>query len=150
LTFLNPAGLLLLLGIPLLILLFLIKPKYRPVTVPGTIIWRMCRKLMQAHHLSESLIRYLILLLQLLTVAVCALIAAQPRLSIQRQNSEIIVILDTSVSMLQTDDSGVSRFDAAREAITAQLGQLGVNPHITLLTTDTETNLLIERTGDTR
>ena len=43
-SFLNPAGLWGLLGIPVLILIYLIKPKFQEKLVTSTFIWKLSKK----------------------------------------------------------------------------------------------------------
>ena len=142
---LQPWGLLALLGIPALLALFFLRPRYQQRALSSTFLWRLSQKYLQKYRLGRQLIRYLLLLCQLLIVALAALILAQPRILAAGSGSEYIAILDTSASMRQQDENGLSRFDAAKEEILSHIRALGVNGRATVITTATGANLLMER-----
>lgn len=146
-TFLSPIGLLALVGIPVLLILFLIRPKYQELEIASTYIWRQSKKYQKNLKLVRNIIRFLLLTMQIVLVTLIALILAQPRLISSQENNEYIAILDTSASMRQLDDNGISRFDAARNAILSQCERLPISAHITLITTDPGANLLLERSN---
>ena len=89
---LQPLGLLALLGIPVLLALFFLRPKYQQRALSSTFIWRLSQKYLQKYRLSQKLIRYLLLLCQALLVALAALILSQPRLMNRGENSEYVAI----------------------------------------------------------
>ena len=99
---LEPLGLLALLAIPVLLTLFFLRPRYQQRVLTSTFIWRLSQRYLQKYRLSQKLIRYLLLLFQVLIIGLAALILAQPRLTTRRENSEYVAILDTSASMRQT------------------------------------------------
>lgn len=142
---LAPMGLLALLGIPVLLVLFFLRNRYQQRALSSTFIWRLSQRHLQKYQLSRQLIRYLLLLFQVLIISLAALILAQPRLINRAENSEYIAILDTSASMRQEDENGVSRFDVAREEILSRIRSLGINGRATVITTTSATNLVMER-----
>ena len=142
---LEPMGLLALLAIPVLLTLFFLRPRYQQRVLTSTFIWRLSQRYLQKYRLSQKLIRYLLLLFQVLIIGLAALILAQPRLTTRGENSEYVALLDTSASMRQTDENGVSRFDAAREEILAHIRSLGINGRATVITTASTANLVMER-----
>ena len=143
---LQPLGLLALLGVPVLLALFFLRPRYQQRDLSSTFIWRLSRKYLQKYRLSRKLIRYLLLLCQILIVSLAALVLSHPRLMNRGENSEYVAILDTSASMLQRDEAGVSRFDAAKDAILSHIRGLGINGRASLVTTASGANLAMERT----
>ena len=77
-TFLQPVGLVGLVGVPILILIYILKRRYREETVPSTFLWRRSLAYMK-HRLPWSLRNSVLLALQLLGVIVFSLMLARPR-----------------------------------------------------------------------
>ena len=77
-TFLNPAGLWLLLGIPLVILLYILKPPVKEKAVSSTFLWKLSEKFMKKKSPFRRFRRIFLLILQIVTVLTLSLIAAKP------------------------------------------------------------------------
>ncbi len=112
--FLNPAGLWLLLGIPVLIFIYLIRPHHEERAVSSTFMWKLSQKFMKRQLPMQRLQRILLFILQLLLLICAALLIARPAL-ITGKSTEYIAIIDASASMQTKDENGVSRFDRAVE-----------------------------------
>ena len=112
--FLNPAGLWLLLGIPVLIFIYLIRPHHEERGVSSTFMWKLSQKFMKRQLPMQRLQRILLFVLQLLLLICAAVLIARPAL-ITGKSTEYIAIIDASASMQTTDENGVSRFDRAVE-----------------------------------
>ncbi len=111
-SFLNPTGLWLLLGIPVLIIIYLIKAQHEDRPVSSTYIWKLSQKFMKKKLPLQRMKKFLIFLMQLLMIVAVAFMAARPAF----QNGEsynYIVIIDASASMQIEDESGKSRFEYA-------------------------------------
>ncbi len=114
--FLNPAALWLLLGVPLLIIIYLIKTRHEDRAVSSTYIWHLSDKFAKKKMPIQKIRRNLLFILHLLIIVAAALLAARPYI----YNGEIrsyVVILDTSASMGIENESGESRFERAIEEI---------------------------------
>lgn len=112
--FLNPAGLWLLLGIPVLIFIYLIRPHHEERAVSSTFMWKLSQKFMKKQLPMQRLQRILLFILQLLLLICTAVLIARPAL-ITGKSTEYIAIIDASASMQTEDENGVSRFDRAVE-----------------------------------
>ncbi len=112
--FLNPAGLWLLLGIPVLIFIYLIRPHHEERAVSSTFMWKLSQKFMKRQLPMQRLQRILLFVLQLLLLICAALLIARPAL-ITGKSTEYIAIIDASASMQTKDEDGVSRFQRAVE-----------------------------------
>ena len=117
-SFQNPAGLWLLLGVPVLILIWLIKPQHEDRRVSSSYIWKLSERFMKRRLPLSRFRKWLVFLLQLLLVAGGAFIAARPVLARGTQ-TDYLVILDASASMRTVREDGRTRFDAALEQIGA-------------------------------
>src|SRR5574342_377181 len=115
-TFLNPAGLLFLLAIPVVIVFHLLRIRRQQVTVSSTLLWADSLRDQQASAPFRRLKPNLLLLLQILTILLLALTLARPVRSVLASGYERnVFILDVSASMQAGDVPG-SRFAAAQQA----------------------------------
>ena len=112
--FLNPAGLWLLLGVPVLIFIYLIRPHHEERAVSSTFMWKLSQKFMKRQLPMQRLQRFLLFFIQLLLLICAALMIARPAL-ITGKSTEYIAIIDASASMQTKDENGVSRFSRATE-----------------------------------
>lgn len=112
--FLNPAGLWLLLGVPVLIFIYLIRPHHEERAVSSTFMWKLSQRFMKRQLPMQRLQRFLLFILQLLLLISAALMIARPAI-ITGKSTEYIAIIDASASMQTADESGKSRFDRAIE-----------------------------------
>lgn len=115
---LNPSGLWLLLGIPVLIVIYLIRSQHEDRPVSSTYIWKLSSRFMKKRLPLQKLRRLLIFILQLLMIASVALMAARPAFITGKRN-EYIAIIDASASMRIADDRGVTRFERALKEVRA-------------------------------
>ncbi len=123
-SFLNPAALTLLLGIPAVILFHLLKIRRRPQVVSSTLFWADSLRDQQATAPFRRLKPNLLLLLQILIILLLALALARPvRTTLAEGYARNVFILDVTASMQARDASG-SRFAAARAAALDALAQL--------------------------
>ncbi|MBR4895388.1 MAG: BatA domain-containing protein, partial [Clostridia bacterium] len=115
-SFQNPAGLWLLLGIPVLVLFWLIRPKHENRRVSSSYIWRLSDRFMKSRMPFTLIERWLVFALQLLFVAGGAFLTARPVFA-QEARADYFVILDASASMHTLTESGLTRYDAALNMI---------------------------------
>ena len=115
--FLFPLGLLGLIGIPILIIVYIIKSKYAEITVSSTYIWRLSEKFLKRRNPLNKLTGIIGLILQLLTVAVISLAIAHPMITLPGAANEYCFILDGSASMRMDAGEGENRFEMAKQEI---------------------------------
>jgi hypothetical protein len=124
--FLNPAMLALSALLPLVVFMYLLKLKRRPVRVPSTLLWRRAVEDMAANAPFQRLRNNLLLWLQLLVLLLLILALARPVFKLAGGQTETtIVLLDMSASMQARDADGRTRFDAAREQALRLVDDLG-------------------------
>ncbi|MCO4747403.1 MAG: BatA and WFA domain-containing protein [Proteobacteria bacterium] len=113
-SFLAPFGLLLGgLSVPLIALYFL-KLRRRKVTLPSLLLWHQFQKSQQLATPFQRFRRNLLLLLQLLLLLLLTLALAQPFFeSDARPGQSVVIVIDSSASMLATD-AEPTRIDAAK------------------------------------
>ena len=102
--FTTPLALLGLLFIPAVVAMYLLKLRRDEAVVPSTLLWQRLVADVEANAPWQRLRRSLLLLLQLLLVAILALLAARPFLERPAGLArDIVLVVDTSASMGATD-----------------------------------------------
>lgn len=147
-SFLNPAGLWGLLGIPVLILIYIIKPKFQEKLVTSTFIWKLSQKY-KKKSLPWQITNLLLFFVQLLTIGAISLILARPVIVTEDGAAEKIVILDASASMMVEGKNG-SRFDLAKEQIADLADNMESYGKMTVILAGTESYILVERSDSER
>ena len=96
---LYPIGLLGLIGIPILILIYILKSKYKEYTISSTYIWNLSEKFIKKKSPISRLSGLLSLILQILTVLFLSFALAHPIISIPDSAKNYVLIVDNSASM---------------------------------------------------
>ncbi|MBR4863110.1 MAG: BatA domain-containing protein [Oscillospiraceae bacterium] len=112
--FMNPAGLWLLLGVPVLIIIYLIKAQHEDRPVSSTFIWKLSSRFMKKRLPVQRIKKLLAFLLQLLLIVGISLMVARPAFN-NGKSRDYIAIVDASASMQTKDENGTTRFDRALE-----------------------------------
>ena len=111
-----PLGLIGLIGIPILIIIYIIKNRYTEQIIPSTYIWNLSEKFLK-RRVPISLIAGIIsLILQILIVALVSLAISHPVITLANSARSYCFILDASGSMNIVQD-GKTRFDIAKDEI---------------------------------
>ncbi len=139
-TFLYPLGLLGLIGIPILIIIYIIKSKYTEQTIASTWLWELSERFLKRKKRVSRLTGIIALILQLLAVTLISLAIAHPILTVPNSAQEYCFILDASGSMqMQTEDGKTTRFETAKEKISGIVGDAVAGSRYTLIHVGNET-----------
>jgi len=112
---LNPAGLLLLGLIPVLLFIHSLKPRPKTILLANLFLWQDVLKERKGGFRIQKIIYNLPLLLQILAIILGALAFSDPVWTYEKtEKGDIILILDTSASM-KTQTEGQSRYDLGRQ-----------------------------------
>ncbi|HXH84463.1 MAG TPA: VWA domain-containing protein [Candidatus Tectomicrobia bacterium] len=124
-TFLSPLAFAVLgLTVPLVLLYFL-KVRRRPRTVPSLLLWGASVRDREASAFFQRLQRDPLLILQLLALLALTLALARPVVTVLGEGArKVVVVLDTSASM-KARDAGGTRFETARAEAAALVRRLG-------------------------
>jgi len=115
-SFLNPISLLYLLTIPPVVLLYFLRLRRRSRVVSSTLLWRDAVADLQANAPFQRLRRNLLLFLQVLLLALLAVLIARPFLTLRALSGESeVIVIDGSASMQATDEKP-SRLAVAKRA----------------------------------
>jgi hypothetical protein len=118
------ATVLLLLVPPLLILLYFLKLRRKPIQVPSTFLWKKSVEDLRVNSLFQWLRNNVLLLLQLLAVLVLLYALLGPRLFSRGQGRHYIVMIDNSASM-QATDVGPNRLAEAKRLALEEIDAAG-------------------------
>lgn len=131
-SFYMPLGLLGLLGVPVLILIYILKRRYREETVPSTFMWKRSLAYMKKRF-PWNLRNSILLLLQILAIVLVSFILARPYV-VAKKSNEVIAIIDASASMMSQDETGTTRFARAVKKVEELAEDAGPNSRVTVIT----------------
>lgn len=144
----NPLALGFAVIIPLIILLYLLKPRRQEMMVPSTYLWEQVQKDIEASNPWQRLKKNLLLLLQLLAAVLLVMALTRPYLPVAQDSARhLVVVLDCSASMAANDVSP-SRFDEARRIAGKMANQLGPGDCMTLITMAEKPGILVTASRD--
>src|SRR5436190_11449052 len=113
-NFLAPAAFAFALTIPVVVVFYLLKRKRVVRLVPSTVLWQKFLAETQASAPFQKLRKNWLLILQIILLAIAVFALSRPFFATKTKPAELrVVILDTSASMLATDETP-SRFEKAR------------------------------------
>ncbi len=145
-TFTYPLGLLGLIGIPILILVYIIKSKYTEQTIASTYLWELSERFLKRKRPVSRLTGIISLVLQLLAVTLISLAIAHPIITIPNSAHEYCFVLDASGSMnMMLSDGKTTRFEAAKEAIADQINDAVDGSKYTLVHVGDATTIIYEK-----
>ncbi|MBE3559407.1 MAG: BatA and WFA domain-containing protein [Ktedonobacteraceae bacterium] len=134
--------------IPIILLLYFMRPKRQERTIGSTLLWRQALQDLQASRPWQRLRITPLLLLQLLAAIVIVLILARPAIfSSSPITGNTVIILQASASM-QATDVAPSRFENARSSINDFIDTLGPNDRLSLITMAHTPQVLIADSAD--
>lgn len=141
--FLNPNGLWLLLGVPILILIYIIRAQHEDRPVSSTYIWKLSQKFMKKRLPLQRFRTILLFALQLLAIVAAAILAARPGI-VNGQVKDYILIVDASGSMQTVNEDGVSRFDRAVTQMDLLSDEMKYGNRIAIIQATNEPSILLE------
>ena len=145
--FLYPLGLLGLIGVPIIIIIYILKNKYNEQTVPSTYLWTLSEKFFKRRNPLSGLTGIISLILQLLTVVAVSLAIARPIITVPDSAGEYCFVLDGSGSMNMESD-GKTRYERAKDEIGKIIKDAKLGSTYTLISSSDETMVVYERITD--
>ncbi len=132
----------------IVVVMYILKLKRRPVPVPFSQLWVKILRDKQATSLFSQLKRLLSLLLQLIILALLVFAIGDPRTAINlRDGRNIIVLIDASASM-QATDVEPTRLDKGRASLKDVVRGLGPNDRMLIAQMDAKATPLSTLTND--
>ncbi len=146
-TFLYPLGLLGLIGIPILIIIYIIKNKYTEQTVSSTYLWILSERFLKRKNPLSRLSGLVSLILQILMITFISLAIAHPVITVPGAANEYCFILDGSGSM-QIRQGDHTRFDAAKQKVAELIDDSVDGSRFSLIYAGDSTTVVYEKLGD--
>ena len=143
-TFLYPLGLLGLIGIPILIIIYIIKTKYTEQTVTSTYLWILSEKFLKRRNPFSRITGLISLILQILAIALVSFAIAHPMFTMPGAAYDYCFVLDASGSM-NTTQNGTSRFDEAKGQIADAIEEAAPGSKYTLVVAGENVNVVFEQ-----
>lgn len=120
-SFQYPYALFVLLAIPVLILIYILKNKYKEETEPSTYLWDLSEKFLKKRNPLHKFEHLLSLIVQIVTITGLAFSLAHPTFTLTGMSDNIVFVLDASASMATVDSNQKkSYFELAKEGILEQ------------------------------
>lgn len=110
----------LLLSVPVVIILYLLKPKGKDYRISSNLLWEKLFRNQQSKTFLEKFVHNILMYLQILILLLLVLALMSPYIHREgRSEGNVILVLDTSASMQHDAGSGMTRMEEALEQIRA-------------------------------
>lgn len=137
-----PFGLLLLIGIPVLIIIYIIKNKYKEKVVSSSYIWELSKKFLKKKNPLNTIANLLNLIIQCFCIAFLSFSLADPVFNFKNGAENEVYILDASASMGILNEDGITRFEKAKEEIKTLVNDAPNGSTFTLVVGDSSARTL--------
>lgn len=146
-SFLYPLGFLGLLGIPILIIIYIIKNKYTEQVIPATYLWTLSEKFLKRRNPISKLTGIISLILQILAVILISVAISHPVFTFPGAANDYCFILDASGSM-NFDQGGKTRLDIGKEKISDLVKKSANGSAYTIVCVGNDTKIVCEGLED--
>ena len=146
-SFENPYAFLALIAIPILIIIYILRNKYKEETAPSTYLWELSQKFMKKRNPLHKVEHLLSLIVQILTVTGMAFALAHPTFTLKEKSDNIVFILDSSASM-NMEHEGKTRFALAKEEIAKKAEEAYNGSNFTLVLAGEENRVVCQEIND--
>ncbi|MCH5162654.1 MAG: BatA and WFA domain-containing protein [Clostridiales bacterium] len=146
-TFAYPLGFLGLIGIPVLILIYIIKNRYTEKVIPSTYIWTMSEKFLKRRVPISKIAGIISLILQILIVVFISFAIAQPSIVLKGAARSYCFVIDASGSM-NVEQDGKTRFEIAKDKIVEIIDDSAIGSDYTLIYSGSSAKFVFEETTD--
>lgn len=146
-SFAYPLGLIGLIGVPILIIIYIIKNKYTEQTIASTFMWKLSEKFLPKRKPISALSGIICLILQILSVILISLLIAHPIIKIPNAAKEYCFIIDASGSMnMEVNDT--TRFEVGKDNIEQVINSSTDGSKYTLVYVGATARVVYEKLGD--
>lgn len=142
-----PLGLLGLIGIPLLILVYIIKNKHTEQIVTSTYLWELSEKFLKKRKKPSMVSGIISLILQIIAIAAISFTIAQPIITLPNTAKEYCFILDASGSMNMLSNE-TSRMELGKDEIEKIINESANGSKFTLVYAGDTTRVVYEKLDD--
>ena len=147
-SFQYPLGLLGLIGVPILIIIYIIKSKFTEQTVSSTYLWTLSNRFLKKKRRDNKLTGLISLILQILAVVIISLTIAHPVFTLRGAANDYYFILDSTGSMNVVSQEGKTRHMLGKEQIKEVIDESVDGSLYTLVSVNNEVSVLYEKEDD--
>lgn len=147
-SFRFPLGFLLLLAIPVLIIIYIIKNKYKEKVVSSSYIWDLSKKFLKKKNPLSSIANLLNLIIQCLCITFLSFSLAEPIFNFKNSAENEVYILDASASMDMINNDGSTRLESAKKEIEELVDKATNGSTFTLVVSDSNSRTLCQNIQD--
>ncbi len=147
-TFASLLPLIMLVGVPVIIILYLMKPKGTRKVVPSLLLWKNAERNDQSVTFSTRLINNILMILEILALLCLMLAAMSPAIKrgVSGSTKSTILVIDTSGSMQFQDENGKTRLEEAildaKDFVETSSGE------VSIITCDSSIQVLVNGSKD--
>lgn len=145
--FANLIALSTLMFIPVIILLYMLRPKHKARKIPSLYLWQSVIDEIESASRIHRLRNSILMILQIIAVVLFALILAGLFIKDDTAQSDVILVVDGSMTM-QSTDIDPSRHAYAKELAVDYVKQLNVGSYVTVLGLSDTPDIVVNRTED--
>lgn len=143
-----PWGLFALIGVPVIIILYLLKQKREDYTISSLYLWQSALQDIEANSPWQKLKKNLLMFLQILAVILLALILSEPFLKTNKnREGDVLIVIDCSLSM-QSTDIKPNRFEAAKKDAIKLAESYGLNTNFSVIVSGNIPHILLHQVND--
>lgn len=146
-SFTYPLGLLALIGVPIVVIIYILKNKYTEQIVTSTYLWTLSEKFLKRKKQVRLVSGIISLILQIVAIVLLSLLLSQPVFSIPNAAKEYCFILDASGSM-NMEIEGTSKFEIGKDRIEEMINNATNGSTFTLIYAGTTNKVVYERIID--
>ena len=147
-SFQYPLGLLGLIGVPVLIIIYIIKSKFTEQTVSSTYLWTLSNQFLKKKRKDNKLTGLISLILQILAVVVISMTIAHPVFTLRGAANDYYFILDSTGSMNVVSEGGKTRYELGKEHIREIIEDSVDGSLYTLVSVSNDVSVLYEKEDD--
>lgn len=147
-NFLHPLGLIGLIGIPIVIIIYLLKNKYTEKVISSTYIWNLSEKFLRKKNPIHKINGLLSLILQIISILFLTLCIARPIISIKDKAKNYMFIIDSSFSMNMKNDENETRMQRAKSEINKIVKESKNGSYYSLIYASDTSSLLVNKTNN--
>lgn len=146
-TLLFPLGLLGLIGIPILIIIYIIKNKYTEQVISSTYLWTLSERFLKRRNPIKRITGIISLILQILAVLFISVAVAHPVFTVPDSAYSYCFILDGSGSM-NMEKNGKTRLETGKSEISSLIKDAVDGSEFTLIYVGNSTDVIYEKLTD--
>lgn len=143
----NTLGLIGLIGIPMIIILYMLRPKNKPMTIPSLYLWQQMSEEIESATKLKKLKSSILMFIQLFIVILLTLILAGLFMKNTNNADKVLIVIDTSYTMGSEDVSG-NRLEYAKDLAYDYLDNLSDESLVSVLALEEVPRTIIQNETD--